>query len=88
MHIQVFRRQDESLQLLGSCELSHVSGDLIEVVQPVERTDWWLPGNARLLDAHRFDVLRMPGRSGERLALVPYEDASPDVLPGWEPAAA
>lgn len=86
MLVEVFRRCEKKLQLLGSCQLRHVSGDLIEVVQPVEHAAWWLPGHARLPDAHRFDVLRMPDGQGERLALVPHDDASPDVLPGWQPA--
>jgi hypothetical protein len=86
MLIQVFRRNDGTLLLLGSCQLSHVSSDTLEVVPPITDPAWWLAGNARLLDTHRFDVLRLTDAEGERPVLVPCGDARPDVLPGWRPA--
>lgn len=82
IRVDVFRRGDAALQLLGTCELPRLSADMIEVLHCCGEADV-ARGTLRPPEAHRFAILRT---AEERLALMPEGDARPEVLPAWQPA--
>ncbi|HEY4252193.1 MAG TPA: hypothetical protein VGM87_13355 [Roseomonas sp.] len=84
MIMDVLKRQPSGYQLLGRCDVPALSSDFVEVIAS---GDQWSPLSRRERPSgHRFRVVRTT-RAGGGIALVPYEDARPDVLPGWTPAA-
>lgn len=85
IRVDVFRRGDAALQLLGTCELPRLNADIIEVLHCCGEADL-ARGTLRPPEAHRFAILR--SSEGERLALMPEGDARPEVLPAWQPADA
>lgn len=85
IRVDVFRRGDAALQLLGTCELPRLSADIIEVLHCCDEADL-ARGTLRPPEAHRFAILRTAEAEGERLALMPEGDARPEVLPAWQPA--
>jgi hypothetical protein len=85
IRVDVLRRGDAAVQLLGTCELPRLSADIIEVLHCGGETDV-ARGTLRPPEAHRFAILRSTEAEGERLALMPEGDARPEVLPAWQPA--
>lgn len=85
MRVEVFRRGRRGPQFLGTCALPSLGDGLIEVLHSDGEADI-ARGTLRPAEAHRFAVVRMPGATGGRLALMPQDGARPEVLPAWQPA--
>lgn len=87
MIVDVLKRQPSGYSLLGRCDVPALSSDFIEVIDPGSRRRWSPTSLQGRPSSHRFRVVRST-LAGSRIALVPYEDASPEVLPGFKPVKA
>lgn len=87
MIVDVLKSQPSGYQLLGRCDVPALSSDFIEVIDPGARRRWSPVSPYGRPSSHRFRVVRTT-LAGSRIALVPYEDASPEVLPGFKPVRA
>lgn len=85
MIVDVLERQPSGYSLLGRCDVPALSSDFIEVIDPGSRRRWSPMSLHGRPSSHRFRVIRTT-LAGSRIALVPYADASPEVLPGFRPA--
>lgn len=85
MIVDVLKRQCSGYRLLGRCDVPALSTDFVEVIDPGSKR--WSPMSRHARPAgHRFRVIRST-LCGGGIGLVPYEDARPEVLPGWVPAS-
>lgn len=82
--MDVLKRYRSGYRLLGRCEIPALSSDSVEVMGVSTRKRWTPAAGHDIPAGHRFRVLRVP--NGGRMALIPLENAKPEVLPGWIPA--
>ncbi|MBR0646625.1 hypothetical protein GXW73_27575 [Roseomonas hellenica] len=88
MIADVYQQINSLFHMTGKCEISDLSNGIVEVLDVVPEEVWSPLRSYGWLDSHQFDVLRMAGASGERMALIAHSDACPAVLPGWIATAA